>query len=89
MKKLEFKDFKFNENRAYFKNRRVEICLEPCLNGCDVAVYDKNQNLLTDKVCTDVKNFYFYDLRAIIETRTKALTTANRFYELFGEKPKN
>lgn len=32
----------------------VEICLEPCLNGYDVAIYNyKNKDLLMPKICTD------------------------------------
>ena len=36
----------------------IEICLEPCLNGFDVALY-KNENLIDQKRCTDLKASIF------------------------------
>lgn len=31
-----------------------EICLEACLNGYDVGVYDKDLNLIGEKECTNI-----------------------------------
>jgi len=33
-----------------------EICLESCLNGYDVAIYDKNLDLIGEKTCTNIDN---------------------------------
>lgn len=30
-----------------------EVCLESCLNGFDVAIYDQNKDLIGEKTCTD------------------------------------
>ena len=35
-----------------YKFGKFEICLEPCLNGFCVAIYDNKQNLLEPKKCT-------------------------------------
>ncbi len=32
----------------------IEICLEPCLNGFDIAMYDKQNSLIGKKICTDL-----------------------------------
>lgn len=32
----------------------TEICLEACMNGFDVAIYNKNENLLRHKECTNM-----------------------------------
>lgn len=32
-----------------------EIDLESCLNGYDVALYDKNLDLIGEKVCTNIE----------------------------------
>lgn len=34
-----------------------EICLEPCLAGYCVGVYDKNLDLIGEKVCTNIDGF--------------------------------
>lgn len=56
MKELTFADFVKLDGYMTFKNDKFEICLEPCLNGCDVAIYDLEQNLLEPKKCTDLKH---------------------------------
>jgi len=38
-----------------WKNNEVEVCLESCLNGYDVAIYDLNQNLIGEKTCTNIQ----------------------------------
>lgn len=38
-----------------------EVCLEPCLNGFDVAIYDKNKDLIGEKTCTNIDNAYLID----------------------------
>lgn len=32
-----------------------EICLESCLNGYCVGIYDKNLNLIGEKTCTNIE----------------------------------
>lgn len=33
----------------------IEVCLEPCLNGYCIAIYDnESKELLRDKVCTNL-----------------------------------
>ena len=32
-----------------------EVSLESCLNGYDVAIYDKNLNLIGEKTCTNIE----------------------------------
>ena len=54
--KIEVKDFvKVPLGYLSYRKGNLEIALEPCLNGCDVAVY-KNMELLEPKRCTDIKN---------------------------------
>jgi len=38
-----------------YKNDKYEICLESCLGGYDVAIYDLNQNLIGEKECTNIE----------------------------------
>lgn len=61
MKKLTIGSFKrFGSMGSFghmftYKNDKVEVCLESCLNGYDVAIYDLEQNLIGEKECTNVK----------------------------------
>lgn len=57
-----------------------EICLEPCLNGYDVAIY-QDQELIESKQCTRLSmQDQLNDKKAAI---TKALVIANEFYEKY------
>ncbi len=38
---------------TYTDEDGYEVCLEPCLNGFDVAIY-KNKDLVIEKVCTNI-----------------------------------
>lgn len=71
-------------NRYYYsyKTDKVEITLEFCLNGFDVAVYDLNENLLEPKVCTDfsLEDFKTLPREKIID---KAIKIANTFYKKY------
>lgn len=78
---LTFADFVKKDGYMSFKGKKVEICLEPCLNGCDVAVYDLNQNLLEPKKCTDLELEKLNLLQRVVETRVKALEFAEEFYQ--------
>lgn len=77
MKKLILNDFKRKELHPgyYFSHKtdKYEICLEVCLNGYDVAIYDLHQNLLRDKVCTNLVNIQSD------EALIKAIEIANKF----------
>jgi len=53
---ITIKDFlKMPAGYFFYKKSDIEIALEPCLNGYDVAVY-RNLELLEPKRCTDIKN---------------------------------
>lgn len=61
MKKLTLADFERSGSMGSFNHLFThklkdggEICLEACLNGYDVAKYDKDLNLIGKKVCTDI-----------------------------------
>lgn len=59
------------------KYKDYVICLEPCLNGLDVAVYDKRLNLITDKVClneTDRVKDTKYLMKRGVEEANKMLS---------------
>jgi len=86
--KLSFKDFDKRDGYVSWRGKKIEICFEPCFNGCDVAVYDLNQNLLVPKYCTDIKNWPMKmptngikDMLKIAEMRKRAIIKANEFYE--------
>lgn len=54
-----------------YKTDSVELCLERCLNGYDVALYDNHQELLYPKVCTNLTGLY-----SSLEAIRRALTLA-------------
>lgn len=58
MRRLELSDFKkeYLATGYYYsyKTDKNEVCLEPCLNGFDVAIYDLSQNLIGAKTCTNM-----------------------------------
>ncbi len=63
MSKLKLGDFKRigepGSFQHYFSHKLPngnEICLEACMSGYCVGLYDKNQELLKDKVCTNIDN---------------------------------
>ena len=39
----------------------IELCLEACLNGFDVAMYNKDNFLIGKKICTNLKGPIFKD----------------------------
>ena len=63
MKKLTIKDFEKMESgagmpvtyRHYTGNLR-QVCLEPCLDGYCVGVYDDSEWLIGEKKCTNLPN---------------------------------
>ena len=89
--KIDFEDFRVVEGEfASWRNKEVEITLEPCLNGCDVAVYDLKQNLLEDKYCTDIKDFDpIKNMMSFVEMRKKAINKVNEYYKKYVLKEKD
>lgn len=85
---LTFADFKtimLDEDRGYksYKNDKIEICLEPCENGCDVGVYDLSGELLEEKYCTNIimKN----NITDVVAIRTEAFFKFNELYNKYGK----
>lgn len=62
---------------CYIVENKVEVSLESCLNGYDVALYDENQNLLQPKRCTNLKELLSDHTVAL----SKALEIANQMIE--------
>jgi hypothetical protein len=94
MKKLTIKDFEFRElvsSFGYWYMCKLEdgrgVCLERCLNGYDVAIYDTKLDLIGKKVCTDMVEPHAIEamfMRTISrEAVDKAIEIAN---ELLGNK---
>ena len=60
-----------------------EVCLESCLNGYDVAIYDKNKNLIGKKECTNIEGMMEMQIMpgfsmGTSEALEKALKIANK-----------
>lgn len=66
-----------------YQGKGIEICFEPCLNGCDVAVYDDKQSLLEPKFCTDLDNFGFGDKATLM---IKAFEKAQEFFNKYAQQ---
>ena len=64
-----------------------EIDLEACLNGYDVALYDKNLDLIGEKVCTNTEGMEFQIAPgfsiATGEALEKAIEIANELLEKY------
>jgi hypothetical protein len=69
-----------------YKEPGIEICLEPCLNGFDVALYDDKQNLLLPKQCTNINPESIKDVGSLLEFYEKTLIIASKM--LHGYKTK-
>jgi len=66
-----------SNGRFYFSHwtfDKKELCLEVCLNGLCVALYDENQNLIGKKVCTNIPDPLADNGNKVFE---KALELAN------------
>jgi predicted membrane GTPase involved in stress response len=81
--KFGFDSFKNMGTYMSFRGENCEICLEPCLNGCDVAVYDLRQNLLEPKYCTNIDLSSLSEFGKLIKVRRLAITKAIEFYEKY------
>ncbi len=72
-----------------------EVCLEACLNGYDVAIYDKEGgDLIGEKTCTNIEGMIESQIMpgfSIMtgETLEKAIKIANKkVKKLYDQKPK-
>jgi hypothetical protein len=68
-----------------YKDDKYEVCLESCLNGYDVAIYDLNQNLIGEKTCTNIDGILGMQILPGFsfgtgEALEKALKIANKKY---------
>lgn len=77
---MKLKNFTLKSDPRYYSYvyGNKEICLEPCLNGFDVAIYE-NQSLLEPKVCTDIENYNAWSRNSSIAALSKALSLAEEF----------
>ncbi len=90
MKPIYFEDFKHTFSPSgsgsfwySWKGDGVEICLEPCINGFDVAVYDLNMNLLEPKHCLNLTPPFAQETALVM-----ALIKANKYRIKYGDKGK-
>lgn len=63
MKKLKIEDFEkvvlgvgMPITYRYFTKDMRQVCLEPCLEGFDIGIYDDDEYLIGEKRCTDLAN---------------------------------
>jgi len=68
-----------------------ELCLEACLNGYDIALYDKDKILIGDKICTNIAGMMEAQIMPGFSIRTgealeKALEIANKKFFLNGKE---
>jgi hypothetical protein len=56
---------------------KISVYLEPCLNGVDVALYDKNLDLIFPKICT---NMYDFSVMLVLK---KAVKIANKLLKKY------
>lgn len=72
-----------------FKDYEIEICFEPCLMGCDIALYDLKYELLQPKTCTNLK-YRVIDTETMLDNDldwlyekgfAKAIVIANKLYK--------
>ena len=92
MKKLTLGSFKREGMVGSFRHcftytdGKYEVCLEACLNGYDVAVYDINRNLIGEKECTDIEGMLEMQIMPGFSMGTgealqKAIEIANKKYK--------
>ena len=93
MKKVTLGNFKRNGEPGSFAHcfsykmpDGRELCLESCLNGYDVALYDSNQNLIGEKICTNLEGMLESQIAPGFSILTgkaieKALKIANNLME--------
>jgi hypothetical protein len=50
-----------------------EVCLESCMSGYCVAVYDATQNIIGKKTCTDLRSDFGYGLEKAVQIANEKL----------------
>src|SRR3989304_6839056 len=99
MKKLTLGSFKREGSVGSFAHYftytdgKYEVCLESCLNGYDVAIYDVNKDLVGEKECTNIEGMLEMQIipgfsMGTGEALEKALKIANKKYESIALKTK-
>ena len=98
MKKLRIGDFKREGKEGSFEhyftwsNDKIEICLESCLNGYCVGIYEaKTQTLIKEKICTNISGIVEAQIAPGFslnsgEALTKAVEIANKMLEGWNEE---
>jgi hypothetical protein len=85
----DFKKITLEGGYSYFsyKHPNFEICLEPCLNGFDVAIYSNEQELLDSKQCTDMELPDAMDKTSQFIVIARALKIANELMNKHSNRP--
>lgn len=63
-----------------YNDGEVKICLEPCAAGMCVGIYDEQNWILAEKLCTNMPG------HPKEEIRSKAVALANVMYEDYKKK---
>ena len=83
LKAEDFKLIKAENNIRYLQYKfkdgtKRSICLEPCLNGFCIGYYDGEDEMITDKICTNIHGQLIYQ-----DVLNKALRIANHIIKYF------
>lgn len=81
---MKFEDFeeRYVDEKPYyvFTDGEVQVCLEKCMSGFCVGVYDGNDYILAEKQCTNMPQ------ATKQEQRDRAVELANVLYEQWKAK---
>lgn len=104
MKKLTLGSFKrhgapgsFKHYFSHFLEDGTEICLEACMQGYDVAIYDPMKKVIGEKECTEIDGMMEMQIAPGFSLGTgealeKAVTIANKKLKIYlkqkGEEKK-
>ena len=69
-----------------WRDKKIEVCLESCLNGYDVAIYDNYRELIGEKTCTNIKGML--DTQIAPGFSTKSGEAINKAIEIANKKVK-
>ncbi len=62
---------------AYFSHTLEdgrEVCIEPCLNGFDIAIYNLDKDVIGEKTCTNMDGYQYQ----LIEAMKRAIEIVNQ-----------
>jgi len=79
--KIDQNDFKDKGGYLSFNGKNCEICIEPCFNGADIAVYDLKQNILEPKYCTNIQTIPTPTAEMMIGFWKDVNAKVNEFYK--------